>query len=100
MRSFGRQYRTAARVSKTGGSIPTLTSTTGSATTVAGAAECMAMHSVHWSGSLSTGWTCATWMTARRAAKTRHNRAAALKARGFERLSLRNCVWNPVNSAS
>ncbi len=60
----------------------------------------MAMHSGQWSGSLSTGCTCATWMTASRAAKTRHRKTDALKARGFERLSLRNCVWRQINSAS
>jgi hypothetical protein len=98
MKSLGCQYRTTASASTTGAGLPMLTRTTIAAAIETGAAECIAMHSEQWSGSLSSGCTCATWTTATIASKARHSKATAPKARGFRLRVLLKSGCDPVST--
>ncbi len=98
MKSLGCQYRTTSRASTTGAGLPMPTKTSIAAAMATGTAECIAMHSEQWSGSLSSGCTCATWTTATMASKARHSKAAAPKARGFRRCPLLKSGCNPVST--
>ena len=101
MKRVGCQYRVIARTSRnTEAGVPILTRTTVTNIITRGTTECIAMHSVQWSASLSDAWICATCITVRNASRTRHTTVATFKAVGFERRSVCMSARIPVKGAS